>query len=88
MPPLAVTVCAYAAATLPLGSVVAGLTTTLAAVTLKENGKLTENGAPVPVEESVTLIEKLKDPPDVGVPLNTPVVLLKVIPAGSVPVRV
>ena len=67
---------------------VPGVTVTVAAVSVKENGKVTENGAPVPVLESVTLIEKLNDPPDVGVPLRTPVVLLNVMPAGSVPVSV
>ena len=43
------------------------------------------NGAPVPVEESVPLILKLKVPPAVGVPESTPVAALKVTPAGSAP---
>ena len=77
----------YAAPVVAAVSVV-GATVIVAAVSVKENGKVAENGAPVPVEESVTLIEKLNDPPDVGVPLRTPVVLLNVMPAGSVPVSV
>ena len=63
---------------------VVGVSVTVAEFTVKLIAWVALNGDPVPVEESVALIEKLKLPPAVAVPERTPA-FESVSPAGSVP---
>jgi hypothetical protein len=83
VPPLAVIVCAYAAATVPPATLVCVMAT-VGAASVKLYAWLPLYG-PVPVEESVALMVKLSAPPTVGVPVIAPVLLFSARPAGSAP---
>ena len=84
VPPPAVSVVVYAVPTVAAVSVVC-VTATVGEAITRVSACVPLNGAPVPVEESVALTEKLKLPAAVGVPERTPL-LVKVTPAGSAPV--
>ena len=82
MPPLALKLCEYVLAIVAAGTV-PGVTVIAGAVEVKLYACTPEYG-PLPVVESVTVIVKLKLPPDVGVPLIRPPVV-SVTPDGSDP---